>query len=97
MNGRILLLLVQSRMTATTIIHLDEVELQLLKVVVCIHLLIAVEAHIRILSVAIADTATSAIASIAVDACLQAFRVNIVAHDLQAMRKTLRMDANLSL
>ena len=83
-------------MVAATIIDLDEVELQFLEVVVGIHLFISVEAHIRVSSVAIADTAASAVSCITVNACFQPFGVDVVAHDLQSMREALWMDSHFS-
>ena len=96
-NGRVLFLLVQAGMVAAAVIYLDEVEVQLLEVEVGIHLFVAVEAHVGVLRVAVADAAAGAVARIAVDAGLQALGVNIVAHHLQAAGEALGMDAHLPL
>ena len=95
-DGCVLLLLVQPCMVAATVVDLDEIKLQLVEVEVGIHLFIAVEAHVGVLRVAIADAAASAVACIAVDARLQSFGMDIVADDLQAIWEALRMDANLA-
>ena len=95
-DGCVLLLLVQPCMVAATVVDLDEIKLQLVEVEVGIHLFIAVEAYVGVLCVAIADTAASAVACIAVDARLQSFGMDIVADDLQAIWEALRMDANLA-
>ena len=97
MYRRVLFLLVQSGVVSPAIIDLDEVELKLFEVVVGIHLLVAIETDIRVSRVSVTDTAALTIACIAVDACLKAFGVNVVAHNLQSMRETLRVNANFSL
>ena len=53
-DGRVLLLFIESQMDATAIVNLDEVELALFEVVIGVNLLIAIETHIRISYVAIA-------------------------------------------
>ena len=73
--------------TATEV-YLDEVESALLEKEVSILLLVFVEAHTLACDIAIEHTATSVMACITVDTCLQAFLMDIVGYHLQPIGET---------
>ena len=94
-DGSVLLLFVQSQMHAATVVDLDEVELTFLEIVVGIDLFVAIETDIGVAHITIADAATGQVAGIAVDACLQALRMDVVADHLQTVWKTFGVYAYL--
>ena len=83
-------------MDTTTIIHLDEVEFTILKIIVSINLLIAIHADIGILHITIANATTSAVARITIDTSFQTLGVDIVAHHLQTIGEALWMNTHLT-
>ena len=96
-DGRIAFLLVEVELLSSpTVVNLNEVVAPVSEVEPCVLLLMSVETCSDAVLVLVPDTAAGDSSRIRIDACLQSFRVDIVADSFHATRKPLRMRMHLS-
>ena len=92
---RVLRALVEPHVVAAAIVNLDEVEVPVAEVELAVLLLMACEAHADAPGMAVARAA-GVVARVAVDACLQAERVDVVDECAHARGEELRVQAQVA-